>query len=688
MNSVEALLRENSKLLRQSENYRVAVLALKQQASVLPEVDYSSVEWKKDDLSRGARGENFVLRSERVQRIKRMRFEESQQHQHTDTSYLITNNPFEMVHTDAELKKIEKFIVTNGVNASEPIIIDRKRQMMQSGVLGIRLCEADNGQCPTSIGSKLRDEKECFAKCSISKGVIVGQYIGYEVLDTEWGLLFRGTHSEKAHLTYSLSASLSADSAMIIDGYSNYRHSMDTAEDSSFLLRINDGRVDLAEPPTLSDRLRINTRFVSILCDGYPLILVETTRKIKKNEALWLDYGESYHELFNDFENISRRQRKMTETTKLILKNVNLKETKHIDLSLIGVNDSDSIISPQSDTDYTDSDCTCTGNKQKNRPWHCNDCKHSYLTKKALKAHTCRFWEPLPEKVKVIKVHKCGQCGKTWPTMTRLKIHIRSHTGDKPFKCDHCDKTFSQRGNLAEHVRTHTGERPYACDICIRAFTTAWKLKIHIRSHTGERPFKCDHCCKAFMTNPNLTVHVRTHTGEKPFKCGECGKSFVTSSQLTEHVRTHTGERPYKCSECNKAFASSSHLKSHMRTHTNERPYKCQRCPKAFARMDTLKNHMRTHTGEKPFKCIYCDYKCAQNACLTTHVRTHTREKPYKCDRCDKSFSQKSALTTHMRVHTGEKPFSCPICHRRFTRSGHRNKHAKKCTVPATVIFF
>ena len=105
----------------------------------------------------------------------------------------------------------------------------------------------------------------------------------------------------------------------------------------------NDGRVDLTQKPTLSDRSRINTRFVSVLCDGFPAIFVETTRKIKKNEALWSDYGESYHEVFDSFDNILRRQRKMTEKTERILINVDLKETEPIDLSLVDFANSKSI---------------------------------------------------------------------------------------------------------------------------------------------------------------------------------------------------------------------------------------------------------------------------------------------------------------------------------------------------------
>ncbi|XP_070207847.1 sal-like protein 3 [Littorina saxatilis] len=57
--------------------------------------------------------------------------------------------------------------------------------------------------------------------------------------------------------------------------------------------------------------------------------------------------------------------------------------------------------------------------------------------------------------------HKCRFCHKVFGSDSALQIHVRSHTGERPFKCNICGNRFSTKGNLKVHFERHKAKYPH-----------------------------------------------------------------------------------------------------------------------------------------------------------------------------------------------------------------------------------
>lgn len=247
-------------------------------------------------------------------------------------------------------------------------------------------------------------------------------------------------------------------------------------------------------------------------------------------------------------------------------------------------------------------------------------------------------------------VFKCDECGKEFPLKERLKLHVRTHTGFKPYKCPECDKSFARGGQLVQHRRTHSQIRPFHCKLCSNTFTCAANLSLHLKRHNGQKDHKCDLCGRAFVRRDALKKHLEClHRDVKSFLCAICNKTF--KGHLPQHMRTHARDRPHGCATCGQRFAQKSQLTVHQRTHSGQRPFRCLVCWQAFAHSTALKLHTRRHTGERPFKCAECNAGFTQLPHWKKHMKCiHGRNDPYGCKRCKSFFRIKSDLESHEKT--------------------------------------
>lgn len=261
--------------------------------------------------------------------------------------------------------------------------------------------------------------------------------------------------------------------------------------------------------------------------------------------------------------------------------------------------------------------CNETFRRHSNLVQHRN--RHHLHLKKKVKDYICYCGEILHSKKKLAwhkeihdaKPKACLHCNEKFVHMASLTRHMR-HAHNERFvpiedrnnenvECPICKGVYL-KSSLEVHIRNHSGQRPFTCSVCNKDFTTKWNLKLHKWTHAARatKPYKCDQCNGAFIRETDYVAHMNSHKSVRPYTCNHCGAQFIRKYNCQRHVKEHEKAKTFSCQVCGKSFHRSYYLKDHMRVHSGVRPFSCHVCGKTSTTKSNHNKHVMIHHAKEP----------------------------------------------------------------------------------------
>ncbi|XP_020511744.2 sal-like protein 1a isoform X1 [Labrus bergylta] len=331
--------------------------------------------------------------------------------------------------------------------------------------------------------------------------------------------------------------------------------------------------------------------------------------------------------------------------------------------------------------------------------------------------------------------HKCRFCGKVFGSDSALQIHLRSHTGERPYKCNICGNRFSTRGNLKVHFQRHKEKYPH---IQMNPYPVPEHLD-NIPTSTGipygmsmppEKPVTSWLDSKPVLptltssvgmllppTMPSLphfikkednSIAITSHSVTAKSDSGAADHSAKSNDGVFEEVEGAT--LPTSNGKTEEGSHSSGFMTNVSSATENIADYTTSNSPPMMTNplmplmsdqfkakfpfggiLDPLQGSETSKLQQlvenidrkvtDPNECVICHRILSCQSALKMHYRTHTGERPFKCKVCGRAFTTKGNLKTHYSVHRAMPPLrvqhSCPICQKKFTNAVVLQQHIR-----------
>ncbi|XP_067554899.1 sal-like protein 3 isoform X4 [Pseudorca crassidens] len=306
--------------------------------------------------------------------------------------------------------------------------------------------------------------------------------------------------------------------------------------------------------------------------------------------------------------------------------------------------------------------------------------------------------------------HKCRFCAKVFGSDSALQIHLRSHTGERPFKCNICGNRFSTKGNLKVHFQRHKEKyphiqmNPYPVPEYLDSVPTCSGIPYGM-SLPPEKP------ATTWLDSKPVLPTVPTSVGMQlpPTLPGVSLGSYADSPSLTPASRSPQRPSPAssECPSLSPGLTSSEVVTAESpqpapggsslpKTEPMSLPCTNARAgdvpatgqvSAASALADSslspglcspvLPAGAEQFKAKFPFGGLLDSMQTSETSKLQQLVENIDKKvtDPNQCAICHRVLSCQSALKMHYRTHTGERPFKCKICGRAFTTKGNLKTH-------------
>ena len=324
----------------------------------------------------------------------------------------------------------------------------------------------------------------------------------------------------------------------------------------------------------------------------------------------------------------------------------------------------------------------------------------------------------------------CPDCGQTFTSESKLRIHSVSHTTEAMFHCPLCTLKYKRASDLNRHMkRKHdirlrdyisncqkmkqqTGmnipaglpygkqslasarpatepSRPAASSQHHTALYAAQHMAMKkaaeaMVSHSQALPTQAPYSQPPIVTPPTQLPSTITLSQDIPLdlsnkdrpdgyddrlQCTSCSYTTKDSADLKRHVQSHSTEKGFKCNFCNRRYKYEFDCNVHIKKmHTQP-----VRELSVDVELDYSRTHKRKQSAPKPLKRSPMSTDSAFISALGSSMADELQ-----CAYCPYVGKCKSEVDRHIRVHTGQKPYCCLFCEYSTPWRGDIKRHLLK----------